>query len=253
MNNTSRTLLLAGALLGASILSAQVTVLVDFGNDSSFRGASVDAGGAGIDENGNYWTSVWSGAFYPNMVDSTGSATTIDFGFDGAPAGTDYFNGPSGSTADPTATVYNATALGDLGADEAVYDYYVSGRFQIQGLDPTKTYDLAFFGSHKFSTDDATVYTVYTDNTYTTSVASVSLNVQTPGSPWLHNQDTVASLTGLSPQTSNILYVEFAGSGGNSGYLNAMQITEVPEPSTYALYAGFLALGMILFRRRLKD
>lgn len=247
MKKTTWTLLLAGALLGASTLSAQVTVLVDLGNDSSFRGASVP----NPDVNGNYWNSVWSAAFYPDLIDIDGNATVIDFGFSTA-GGTDSYNGPAGDTTvnGPADSVYNAVALGNLGVDEAVYDFYVNSTFQIQALDPTKTYDLTFYSSHKFSADDATVFTVYTDNTYSTPVASVSLNHQTPGSPWLHNQDTVATLSGLSPQTGNILYVGFAGSGGNSGYLNAMSITAVPEPSTFALYAGLLALGLIVYRRR---
>jgi hypothetical protein len=38
-----------------------------------------------------------------------------------------------------------------------------------------------------------------------------------------------------------------------SGSIPAMQITVVPEPSTYALLAGFLTLGVVLVRRRLKD
>lgn len=210
----------------------------------------MDAGGAGIDENGNYWNSVWSGAYYPNLTDINGAATVIDLGFSSA-SGTDSFNGPAGDTTvnGPTDSVYNAVALGNMGADEAVFDYYVNSTFQIQGLDPTKTYDLTFFASRKFATDSTTVFTVYTDNTFTTAVASVSLNHQNPSATWQHNQDTVAILTGLSPQTSNILYVGFEGAGGNSGYLNTLQISEVPEPSTFALYAGFLALGFILWRR----
>lgn len=229
MTATIRCLLVAAAASAASATGA-TTILIDFGNDSSFRGASV----ASPDGNGNHWTSVWSGAFYPDLVDKSGVPTAIDFGFDGSlVTGTDYFNGPSGATADPTASVYNAAALGDLGVDEAVYDYYVSSRFQIQQLDLAKTYDLEFFGSHKFNNDNTTRYTVYTDGSFTTPVASVDLLVGVNAD---HNQEMTASLTGLSPAPDGILYVEFVGANGGSGYLNAMSVTEViPEPSATLL------------------
>ena len=81
-------------------------------------------------------------------------------------------------------------------------------------MDPAKKYDLTFFGSHKFSVDATTVYSVYTDNTYTTLVGSANLDVQDPADPSLHNRDTVATISNLSPQADNILYVQFVGSNG---------------------------------------
>lgn len=217
-------------------------ILVDFGNNLSFRGTNA----VSPDANGNYWNSVHSAAYYANLVDQNNTATTLDLGFDAA-TGTDYFNGPSGAVQDPSATVYNASALGNLGVDGAVYDYYVNSRFQLQQLDPTKTYTLTFFGSHKFNTDTQTLYTVYTDNTYTIPVASVLLTIGTTGSA--HNQDTVATISGLTPQAGNALYIGFAGSGGNNGYLNAMEINVVPEP-TSLLLAGLGGLLLASLRQR---
>jgi hypothetical protein len=131
-------------------------------------------------------------------------------------------------------TDVDQAALGNMGgALEAPFDY-VAGpdipnnnkvRFEIQQLDPAKKYDLSFFGSHKFSTDATTVYSVFSDNTYTTVVGTVNLNVQSPTEPSLHNRDMIATISNLSPQTSNILYVEFVGSNGGPGYLNDMRIT----------------------------
>jgi len=45
------------------------TVLVDFGNNSSFRGASV----TNPDQNGNNWNSMQPGLFYTNLIDTTGT------------------------------------------------------------------------------------------------------------------------------------------------------------------------------------
>ncbi len=207
------TLVTAGIAVSAN---AQTSVLIDFGNDNSFRGVSVPA----PDQNGNYWNSLLPGLFYVDLVDENNNATTIDLGFS-TPVGTDSFNGPAGATSfpDPTpaeiaATDIDQAALGKMVVKTAAIDFAASPggadnrtRFEIQQLDPTKTYDLTFFGSHKFSDADTTIYSVYTDNTYTTLVDSASLNVQTPGSPNLHNRDTVATIGGLAPQASNILYV----------------------------------------------
>ena len=249
------------ALLGLALIIGfatpvgATTILLDFGNDDSFGGISVP----NPDSNGNYWTSVWNGAFYPNLVDIGNNPTSINFGFDGSlVGGTDSFNGPAGPTTQvpgptPTevaATDIDAVALGLLGGSkEAAIDFYTSSRFQIQGLNPAKTYDLSFFGSHKFSTDDSTVYTVYSDPGFSIPVGSASLDHQTPGSPWLHNRDTVATVSGLSPGVSNILYVEFGGAGGNSGYLNSLQIVEIPEPFSFVMLASGFG-SMLICRRR---
>jgi len=240
----------------ASNAAAQ-TVLVDFGTDASFRGVDTPS----PDANGNHWNGIAPGAFFVDLVDLDNNATTIDFGFSTG-VGTDSFNGPAGVTSfpDPTpaeiaATDIDAAALDNLGIKEAAMDF-VAGpdgadkrvRFEIQGLDPAKTYDLTFFGSHKFSVDATTVYSVFTDNTYSSLVDSVSLNVQNPSDPSLHNRDTVATLSGLAPQASNILYVQFVGAGGDQGYLNNMQITAIPEPSALLLAAS--GVGLVLGARR---
>jgi hypothetical protein len=109
---------------------------------------------------------------------------------------------------------------------------------------------LTIFGSHKFSDDDTTVYSIFSDATYSTLVATASLNVQTPGSPFLHNRDKVATISNLSPQAGNTLYVQFIGANGSLGYLNDFQLTgAVPEPSTLLLLLGSAALPFG-FRRR---
>ncbi|NDV62803.1 hypothetical protein G0Q06_10105 [Puniceicoccales bacterium CK1056] len=227
------TLTLAALFSGSSFVHGQTKVLIDIGNDSSFRGASVTS----PDGNGNHWNSVWSGAFYADMVDTTGTATTIDFGFTAA-GGSDYFNGPSGATQDPTATVYNATALGDLGVNEAVYDYYTNSYCLIGGLDPDKFYKITLYGSHKFNVPGTTVYTIYADNpggldnsNGAQVLGSASLAVNNDpitGAEWQHNEDRVATITvGLD---SSVYLSWVADDGSSSGYLNAFSIEEVPAP-----------------------
>lgn len=248
----TRAVAAAIVLLGLALSADAQTVLIDFGNNvNQFRGVPVP----NPDPNGNTWNSLQPGLFYSNLVDTTNTATTIDFGFSTG-VGTDSYNGPAGAVSFPAptpaeiaATDIDAAALGDLGVIEAAFDYANSpspsspARFEIQELDPSKKYNLTFFASQKFAANSATLFSVYTDNTYTTLVGSVSLNHQDPVSPWLHNRDKVATLSGLSPQTSNILYVQFHGAEGNTGFLNSMRITAVPEPATLTLVG--LAFGLV--------
>jgi hypothetical protein len=234
---SAKSLVLLVGLFTVPVSASGQTVLIDFGNDASFRGLSVN----NPDANGNHWNSLRTGVFYQNLIDTTNASTNIDFGFS-TPVATDSFNGPAGPTdasmleTDVLFTDIDATALGNLGgALEAAFDY-VAGpdlpdnrvRFEIQQLDPAKKYNLTFFGSHKFSTDSTTVYSVYSDNTYSTVVGTASLDVQDPVAPFnVHNRDRVATISNLSPQASDILYVEFVGSAGGLGYLNDMQIEAV--------------------------
>jgi hypothetical protein len=237
------TIVVIGGLAAAA--GAQ-TILLDLGNSSSFRGVNV----TNPDVNGNHWNSVWAGAFYPNIVDTSGNATAVDFGFS-SDGGNDSFNGPAGVTSNPptaaeiAATDIDAAALGNLGVKEAVMDFYVNSRFQIQQLDPTKRYNITFFGSHKFNDNNTTRYTIYTDGTFTTPVTSADLLV---GVDNAHNRDQVVTITNLAPQASNILYVGFAGANGGNGYLNALRITAIPEPSTILLLA--CGAGLIVGLRR---
>jgi hypothetical protein len=234
---------LAGALafmLGMAVSTSAQSVLIDFGSDSSYRGLSV----INPDSNGNYWNSLQPGAPGINLIDTDNNATTLDLYFD-TPVGTDSFNGPAGITDEKTLefdvemTDIDSAALGNLGgALEGPFDFAASPggadnrtRFQIQQLDPAKKYTLTFFGSHKYSDNATTVYSVYTDNLYTTLVDSASLDVMEPGPPnGQHNRDKVAAISNLSPQTGNTLYVQFVGSEDGMGYLNDMQIDAIAAP-----------------------
>ncbi|TWT77248.1 hypothetical protein Pla123a_19050 [Posidoniimonas polymericola] len=227
-------------------------LLLDFGADSSFRGLSV----AGADDNGNYWTSIPTGVFIENLVDVNNVPTTVDFGFS-TPVATDSYNGPAGPTTagqqafDVFLTDIDAQALGDLGGSLAAAFDFVAGpgtdpnnvRFELQGLDASKRYNLTFFGSHKYSTDQTTVYSVYNDNTYSTLVDSVSLEVQDGVDASSHNRDAVAELIGLAPQDGAILYVDFVGAQGSLGYLNAMSIEAVDVPAIPGDFNGDLVVN----------
>jgi hypothetical protein len=251
-----------GAVLTASA-TAQ-TVLVDFGTNLSFRGASTP----NPDPKGHFWNNYFPGVFFTDFKDINNNPTTIDFGPDGTGVGTDSYNGPAGDTSAPptsshiAATDIDTVALGNLGVLEAAFDYAASPgpdapgntaanltRFQIQQLDTTKTYTLTLFGSHKYSADATTVYSVFNDPTYTSLIGTAALNVHDLGDASLHNRNTVATISGLVPDASGILYLQFVGATGAQGFLNSMQITGVPEPSSLFLLASS-GLALVFGGRR---
>jgi hypothetical protein len=211
-------------ILGLTLLAqGQEEWLIAMGDLNSYRGANVPS----PDPLGHYWNAVDSGHYFPSLTNINGQATSLALGFDNS-NGNDSYNGPAGITFQPTNVVINAAALGDLGYNFGVYHYYVNTSFEIQGLDPTQKYNLTFFGSHAYSTDNATVYSLYTDNGYSNAVASVSLDVQIPGNPGQWNTNQVAVLNNVSPQGNGTVYIGFAGAQGNLGYLNAMEVQAVP-------------------------
>jgi hypothetical protein len=228
-------------ILSFTFAAHSQTWLIDFGRTGDWHSTST----ANPDSNGHYWSSV--GGFYmPGMLDMSGNVTPAAFGPDGI-GGMDSYNGPAGVTFDPNQAVFNAVALGNLGINTAVYDYWVNSRFQIQGMDPTRTYRLTFFGSHAWQAD-TTRYSLYTDGSYSTALQYVDLNVHNPAQPWLHNQDTGAIMDVTGQGT---FYIGFAGVGGDgAGFLNDMQIQVIPEPSTLALVGIGLAGLIARFRRR---
>jgi hypothetical protein len=232
-------------MLSVGLSTSAQTVLIDFGNDTTYRSLSV----TNPDSNGNYWNSIQPGVLTNDLIDIQNNGTSIDIGWN-TPVGFDSFNGPAGFVPSDDdkqdlrdnylpLTDIDALALGNLGgALEGPFDFIASPggddnrvRFQIQQLDPSRKYTLTFFGSHKFSTDTTTAYSVYSDDTYTTLVGTASLDVQDLVDFSLHNRDRVAMISDLSPQTDNILYVQFVGSTGNLGYLNDMQIEAMESPA----------------------
>jgi len=65
------------------------------------------------------------------LTNAAGGVTTLGLAFDARPERT--ITTVFWSDSDPSACVIDADALGNLGINEAVYDYYVNSAFQIQG------------------------------------------------------------------------------------------------------------------------
>ena len=203
-------------------------VLLDFG--SSTNTSTPFAAQIGPDNNGRYWNGVAYG-YVAGLVDTANQPTSFAYAPDGS---TDAggFNGPAGVTSNPPTSAQidaalaavNPTLLGPLGGSgAAVLDFFGNPRFQIQGLNPSKKYQLAFFGSKKYAAETTSRYSIHTDSSYSSEQAFVESFHGINGD---HNDGAVAVLDDVSPQSNGILYVSVAGAAGGTGYLNAMMIVE---------------------------
>jgi hypothetical protein len=199
------------------------------GSASCYRGTNVPS----PDSNGHYWNSVDPGHVFSGMSNTTGQATSLGMQFDYS-NGNDSYNGPAGTTFNPNDVAINNAALGDLGYNWGVYHYFVNTDFELQGLNPSVQYTLTFFGSHAYSTDTATTYSIYPNSSYSSAIASVSQDVQSPSNAGQWNENLVAVLSNVSPQANGTIYVGFVGAQGDLGYLNALEVQATSTNSSSA-------------------
>jgi hypothetical protein len=220
-------LLLAFTLAGSRAVAQVLVVNIDFNQTvGTYSGQ-----GAYSDPGHNFWNGVTSTAGGSNFTASDGTtATTISASFSNV-AGLGYGGVP--------------TLAPNLLAD---YLYVYTGAtvtFTISGLTAGASYDFYFYsvagGSN--TTDRSADFTF---NGTTRNVTGRNVASFTEGTNYLRFSVTPSG-TSLSGS--------FAVAAGNSeAELNGIQIvqlTAVPEPSTYAATAGALALaGAIVVRRR---
>lgn len=229
------TSMLALAMAGSvqAQMTAGQTVGIDFGGVAP-------ANGVAPTNNFNEAADVTGSIAAGSLIDITGGAIT---GTSFAWASTS--NSPF-ANADP-----NATAQGGepVVFDDSNLDDFLGGSggsqlitLTFSGLDQGLTYDLLIGNSYN-NTDT-------TDSTYTAlnqSVVKSATNNPTIGSA------AFVSLDGLSADIDGNLVITVTNSGAAVIAVSALTLTAaaIPEPGTYALLAGALALTLVLVRRRL--
>lgn len=236
-SRTSKTTLI-GLICALAVISQAEAQnwLINFNNASGYRGASQ----TNADANSNLWNNLNPG-YWQDIVTTTGSTNgTFQGNLSGTTAGIDSYNGPLGTNvsnpltdAQITSVAIDSAALGLLGGSKAAaagYAVSTNWNFALYNLNSALTYNAAFYGSQMYAAATS-VYAAYSDFSYTTQLASAALNV---GVGSAYNSNTVATLTGLTPGASNGLNFKLSGTGGASGYLNAM--------SLYG-YLGYLSGG----------
>lgn len=201
---------------------------------------------------GNVWNNMTNSSSLTNLLDSTGTATPFSlFIASGA-------FGQNGNTGGGGLMQPSQSLLGALATNSATGDYFfVSGTtltFTLGSLDSSKTYNLTFFGTRETTESRSTRYTV------SSAAGSQIATLVTSGSGvgdgnYNGNNDTLATFSGLSPivvtNVSSSISFSVSPEISNFGYIGAMQIDVVPEPSTYALlFFSSAALAARFLRRR---
>lgn len=177
-----------------------------------------------------------------NMVDTTGLASAIDMNFVTGVSE----NGPFGVTAAPSPfnveTAYN----------DALFTSGTTITFRFSSLDTNATYTLEFFGSRDSTGTRITDYTVSTTETAGdgTTVSLTTSGLDVGGTGVNHNIANTAVVSTFAPNVSGEIFVDIDIQSGAFGYLNAMQLTAIPEPQAYVAIIGVFSLGFLFLRRR---
>ena len=231
-DNPLKTLLrfLAVFSVAAATTAHAQTWLLNFNNDTGFRGASQN----GTDTNGNLWNNL--NPWYGQQIQTVFGTNTGSFAGNilSTAANIDSYGGPAGTSvtnpltqAEIDGVVIDSAALGLLGGSKAAAAGYVvanitpTWNFQITTLNTNLTYDATFYGAR--TNGGTSVYSAYTDGNYTAQSQSTTLNV---GGVGTYNTNTVATMTALKSDASNNLNLQLSGSGGPTdyGYLNSMEL-----------------------------
>lgn len=115
--------------------------------------------------------------------------------------------------------------------------------FTISGLDVSgaTTYDIDHFAYSNLGSGRTADVTLTAGSTSGTSIYS-GINTQ--------NYGTI-TFSGVTPNPSGEIAYTFGNTSNNrAATVNALRITAVPEPSTYAVLVGLITLGVVVVRRR---
>jgi hypothetical protein len=228
------------ALLFLTGTASADTYLIDFGTVAQRHSVGL------ADANGNFWDYI-TGATDNNLdlVNTDGDVTVVDLALSGfTGGGPNTFN--TGLTPD-AGLGGGQFAFADVTDDAIFFTATDAPVLTLSGLDSAATYSFVFYGSRVAAAERWTTYAIGSDSEeLQTSGSSLSDN-------W--NSDTVVSLTGISPDINNQIVITLSantasGSSGSAtfGYINAVQISVIPEPATIALLG--MGGGILLVTRR---
>lgn len=223
-----------------SSLVAQ-TVLINFTSAST----------SSPDVNGNYWTNIAQGNTTVNLVDAT---TGLDSGYDYTKVSlqnTDFKTTSGGPTDDNP-------ALGDLGIGTSTSSsFFVPGNSgntftcTFSNLDSGKQYEFIFFGSRQSfgapAEDRISKYQLVGATTESTTLQTSGVGT---GLVDGRNVSNVATISGISPNGSGVITFTLTTDNATQGYINAIEITAIPESSICAAALGFAVFSYVSYRRR---
>jgi hypothetical protein len=211
----------AAALLGAPALEAQLTLKINFGGNSEATWNNL--GTTGLPSS-------------TDLLDDAGNLTGITLATTGLTSGS--YSSSLGVNGTGLADFPDAVTLSYI--YEGPNNSTTEGVITLGNLDVGTLYEVTVYGGRATTDPRITDYAL----TGLTS-ETLSLNVS--------NNTSTVTFAALKPAVDGSLALSFQ-SGTTSlsdyGYLNGMIVTAVPEPATYGLVLGLLALTGILVRRQ---
>lgn len=178
--------------------------------------------------NGNFWN-VWNPGNNTVLTDIDGSTST----------GWTLASTTAAATNNRTTLDYVATYATNLAPSPFNHDNIASDALNLQpvdgtrnvrlsGLNPNNSYNFQIYGAREATDMRVTNYTVRGANSANGSLTtsgngSVSIGVT-------YNNKNILAVSGIFPDTSGQIFVEYSVGSGTFGYLNAFTVNEVVTP-----------------------
>lgn len=208
-------------------LDAGAQVLIDLGPDNPEDGHR-----ASVDGQGRHWNS-WAGCTgdgqvlpgerLNGLVDSAGAMTPLSLVISGGFG----CNGLAhGGLIEPS-----AARLGELAVGEATQDFFyaddqdLAGGFFIEGLSQARTYTLTMFGARRADQQRITRYEVYGASALARTVTLQTSGAGAGAAGATINDQSVARLSGLSPDSRGRIFVDMAREVGDYAYVSLIALS----------------------------
>ncbi len=206
-------------------------ILVDFGPSNNDDGRAT----ANPDTNGNHWNcwrpkpgewKIDAGTKLNDLIDVKNKTTSLNLEITEAFTGSNGIQ--NGGLIAPHGPV--ASLLKTFAVETATEDYFFTtgkARFKIAGLDLSRKYNFRLFGTRETTIARTTRYTLFGGNGPVTADLITSGNNIGSNGAYDGNDDEIATIGGVVPNSDGEILVEVAAEQGGFGYLGIMEIEAV--------------------------
>ena len=208
--------------------TTQAVYRIDFGrHDGGVNGTATTS----PDTNGNFWNNIGptteavpNGTTVANLVNITNGTSSIDIST--ITTGWKSNGKLNGGLLSPSPAL-----LGDLAIATATEDYFFTqgtDTFRISSLDPSRRYNLRFFGTRE---NTATRITTYTSGFASTNLQTSGIDIGDSG--YDGNNNKTVTLAACTPNPSGEIDITVSVQTGGFAYLGILEIEEyIPAVST---------------------